>query len=110
MQGAIGLFALGFGVMTLGIFAYMLFGVDYQPHTTTGGIFLTQMFEAVSAFNTVGLSMGATLQLPTAGKIITIILMFIGRVGLLAFFASFTVAMRGPMSRLRHPKEEVMIG
>ena len=110
MQGAIGLFALGFGVMTLGIFAYMLFGVDYQPHTTTGGIFLTQMFEAVSAFNTVGLSMGATLQMSTSGKIITIILMFIGRVGLLAFFASFTVAIRGPMSRLRYPKEEVMIG
>lgn len=110
MQGAIGLFALGFGMMTLGIFAYMLLGVDYQPHTTTGGIFLTQMFEAVSAFNTVGLSMGATLQMSVAGKIITIILMFIGRVGLLAFFASFTVAAHGPISRLRHPKEEVMIG
>lgn len=110
MQGAIGLFALGFGVMTLGIFAYMIFGVDYQPHTTTGGIFLTQMFEAVSAFSTVGLSMGATLQMPTAGKIITIILMFIGRVGLLAFFASFTLSAQGPIARLRYPRGEVMIG
>ena len=109
MQGAIGLFALGFGVMTLGIFAYMLFGVDYQPHTTTGGIFLTQMFEAVSAFNTVGLSMGVTDQLTTAGRVVTILLMFIGRVGVLTFAAAIALRPR-TTATFRYAHEDVVIG
>ncbi len=110
MQGAIGLFSLGFVMMTLGIFAYMSFGLSYLPHTRTEAAFMPQMFEAVSAFNTVGLSMGATNDLEVSGKVVTIVLMFIGRVGLLAFFASFTMVGGGPASRIRYPQEEVMIG
>jgi len=43
------------------------------------------MFECFSAFGTVGLSRGITPMLTVPGKIGIIILMFIGRIGPLAF-------------------------
>ncbi|MDD4160807.1 MAG: potassium transporter TrkG, partial [Synergistaceae bacterium] len=46
------------------------------------------LFEAVSAMGTVGLSLGITPQLSVAGKMILVILMFWGRVGILSFFAT----------------------
>lgn len=43
------------------------------------------LFEATSALATAGLSLGATAELSDAGKLVVIALMFIGRVGILAF-------------------------
>jgi trk system potassium uptake protein TrkH len=43
------------------------------------------LFEVASALGTVGLSTGITGELSTLGKILIIILMFIGRVGVLTF-------------------------
>ncbi len=42
------------------------------------------LFEAVSALGTVGLSQGATAQLDGVGKLIVMVCMFIGRLGLLS--------------------------
>jgi trk system potassium uptake protein TrkH len=42
------------------------------------------MFEVVSAFGTVGLSLGITAKLSVAGKIVIIMMMYAGRVGLVA--------------------------
>ena len=39
------------------------------------------LFEVVSAFATVGLSTGITADLPTAGQLILVALMFLGRLG-----------------------------
>ncbi|MEZ0576621.1 TrkH family potassium uptake protein [Halodesulfovibrio aestuarii] len=50
-------------------------------HTQLRGQFLEIFFEVVSAFGTVGLSMGLTAKLTTAGKCIIIALMFVGRIG-----------------------------
>lgn len=46
------------------------------------------LFEAVSAMGTVGLSLGITPELSVAGKMVIVILMFWGRVGILSFFAT----------------------
>ncbi len=46
------------------------------------------LFEAVSAMGTVGLSLGITPELSVAGKMVLVILMFWGRVGILSFFAT----------------------
>ena len=46
------------------------------------------IFEVVSAMGTVGLSLGITPELSVAGKMVLVILMFWGRVGILSFFAS----------------------
>lgn len=43
------------------------------------------MFEVVSAMSTVGLSLGVTSELTIPGKIIVIVLMLMGRVGLVTF-------------------------
>ncbi|HEY4612236.1 MAG TPA: potassium transporter TrkG [Bacteroidota bacterium] len=48
------------------------------------------LFEIVSALSTVGLSTGITPQLSSAGKMIIILCMFIGRVGLLAVLIAVT--------------------
>lgn len=50
-------------------------------HGELRGQFLEIFFEVVSAFGTVGLSMGLTAKLTTAGKCVLTILMFIGRIG-----------------------------
>ena len=53
--------------------------------TEAGADFERILFEALSAMGTVGLSMGLTGQLSEVGKLIVIVLMFAGRVGLLTF-------------------------
>ncbi len=53
--------------------------------STENGTFEVILFEAISALGTVGLSMGITGDLSNLGKIIIIILMFMGRVGILTF-------------------------
>ncbi|MDX2110549.1 MAG: potassium transporter TrkG [Verrucomicrobiota bacterium] len=46
------------------------------------------LFETISAFGTVGLTRAITAQLSDAGKIVIIITMFIGRIGILLFAVS----------------------
>ena len=70
--------------------------------------FLLDTFEAVSAFSTVGLSLGITSKLSTAGKFLVIILMFVGRVGLLT--AGFAILKRAEKIPTRYSEENIMIG
>lgn len=66
------------------------------------------LFEVTSAFGTVGLSLGITSELTTISKVILIILMFIGRVGLLTFI--FTFKKINDHENVRYPKERMIIG
>lgn len=66
------------------------------------------MFEAVSAFATVGLSTGVTAKFTDPGKYLLIFLMFAGRVGPITLFAALA-SRRGP-TYYHYPKEEVIIG
>lgn len=70
--------------------------------------FLNYAFEAVSAFGTVGLSTGVTAKLNAMGKIIIILLMFVGRVGLLTM--AFALAGRTRPHAARYAEENIMIG
>ena len=58
----------------------------YSP--MTGFSFIDYMFEAVSAFGTVGLTVGVTVQMESFAKMIMILTMFIGRVGPVTFAVS----------------------
>ncbi|MDX9800174.1 MAG: TrkH family potassium uptake protein [Spirochaetia bacterium] len=70
---------------------------------------LDLLFETVSAFATVGLSTGVTSSLSAAGKIVIIMLMFIGRLGPLTIVSSFGSDLRGkPLHR--YPEAEILIG
>ena len=65
-------------------------------------------FEVFSAFSNVGLSMGITPMLPAAGKILLIVVMFLGRVGPLTLALSLLLQQKEP--RVEYPKEPVSIG
>ena len=70
---------------------------------------LTEMiFEAVSAISTVGMSLGLTSALPAAGKLVLIVLMYLGRVGSLSFALSFTDKKK--LTHVRLPQEKISIG
>ena len=70
--------------------------------------FLNLLFEATSAFGTVGLSTGITPGLSPAGKMAIIILMYVGRIGPL----TLALTMRSRLSRVpvEYPEARVMVG
>jgi len=80
----------------------------FAPANSSGPPFLGLLFETVSAFGTVGLSTGITAALSPVGKLIIIVMMFVGRVGPL------TVALAAGHSeekgRIRYAEENVMVG
>jgi trk system potassium uptake protein TrkH len=67
------------------------------------------LFEVVSAFNTVGLSMGVTPKLSVLSHWVIILLMFAGRTGPLALAAALTVRL-SQRGRFRLAYEEVIVG
>jgi len=66
------------------------------------------LFEAVSAFGTVGLSTGITADLPDAAKIVLVLLMFLGRIGPLTLGSAIALRERRLLYEL--PKERPAIG
>jgi len=70
--------------------------------------FVNLLFEAVSAFGTVGLSTGVTPLLSIPGKLSIILLMYVGRLGPL----TLALAMRGRLSRLpvQYPQARIIVG
>lgn len=66
------------------------------------------LFEAISAFGTVGLSTGITADLPPAGQIVLMVLMFLGRLGPLTLGTALVLRQRALLYEL--PKERPVIG
>ncbi|MDW7693079.1 potassium transporter TrkG [Flammeovirgaceae bacterium SG7u.111] len=67
-------------------------------------------FECISAFSTVGLSMGITSQLSDASKLVIISTMLIGRVGLLTLLIGITRQFYTyQYSAIEYPREEIFI-
>jgi len=74
-------------------------GIPYGP--------LSLLFEAVSAFGTVGLSTGITPSLSVGGKLILVATMFAGRVGMLTLLMAIAGRKVEP---IRYPQEEILVG
>jgi trk system potassium uptake protein TrkH len=66
------------------------------------------MFEAASALGTVGLTTGITSLLTSAGKLIIIAMMLIGRLGPLTLLAALTFNLKP--ARYNYPQEAVIVG
>jgi trk system potassium uptake protein len=66
------------------------------------------LFECISAFSTVGLSTGITADLPPAGQLMIVTLMFVGRVGTITVATALAVGR--PQRSYRFPKENVIVG
>lgn len=95
----------------IGIVLFMhLIGDSASGHAVTSshGPFFAYLFETVSAFGTVGLSMGITPELNTWGKSWIIIMMVIGRVGVLTF--AYIVVGTGATHGMEYAEENLMIG
>ncbi len=69
---------------------------------------LDLMFEAFSAIGTVGMTTGLTRDLGTVGRLLIIMLMFLGRVGSMSFAFSFYE--RKPVPKVQLPEIEVPVG
>lgn len=70
--------------------------------------FMSCYYESVSALATVGLSVGITSSLPMISKIVLILFMYIGRVGLLTITVGF---FRGKdYNAVKYPPVKIMIG
>ncbi len=74
---------------------------------TQDGSFEAIVFETVSAVGTVGLSLGVTEQLDAIGKIVVVVLMFLGRIGPLTLVLLLA---RTARSRVSYPEARIMVG
>ncbi len=70
--------------------------------------FIQILFEVVSAFATVGLSTGITASISTAAKLILIITMYVGRVGVLLLMSAVLGDPRP--TRIHYPEENLLVG
>ncbi len=71
--------------------------------------FMILLFETISAFGTVGLSLGVTASLTSIGKILIITTMFIGRVGLLTI--AYAIGKGSNHShQAKYPESKIMVG
>jgi trk system potassium uptake protein TrkH len=104
---ALALVLLAITLVSIALFALLVVQVPDLHHESPRE-FLNYVFEAFSAFGTVGLSTGATAKLNASGKWIIILLMFAGRVGLLTM--AFAIAGRTRRHAPRYAEENIMIG
>ncbi|MDJ0535538.1 MAG: TrkH family potassium uptake protein [Xenococcaceae cyanobacterium MO_207.B15] len=70
--------------------------------------FIEILFEVISAFATVGLSMGITASLSTVAKLVLVLSMYIGRVSILLVIAAIIGDVRP--SSLHYPEENLLVG
>ncbi|MNW37218.1 Ktr system potassium uptake protein B [compost metagenome] len=76
--------------------------------TTEDASFLSILFEATSAFGTVGLTMGLTGKLTVMGKVIISLTMFAGRLGPLTL--AYALGPKKEKELYRHPEGKMIIG
>ncbi|ADU50944.1 potassium uptake protein, TrkH family [Thermaerobacter marianensis DSM 12885] len=97
---ALALAVLGAGLVLVVTMGMLLW--DHHPLTAT-------LFEAVSAFGTVGLSLGITPDLAPVSKVLILLTMYAGRVGPLTLAVALTRRGRRPPA-VRYPEERVLVG
>ena len=91
------------------LIAFLFVSVSVVALTVSESFTLTEIiFEVCSAFGTTGLSMGITPELSNFGKALLIILMFIGRVGIISFL--FMMGGKEKKLNYQYPKERIIIG
>jgi trk system potassium uptake protein TrkH len=105
IQRAVGLLVVAVAVIAIGVFTLAI----TEAANDSPARFLRCVFESVSAFSTVGLSMGFTSELSPGGRIAVTLLMFLGRVGTLSVAAALVIR-RPRKVRFRYASEDVVVG
>lgn len=96
---ATGLIMLSITIILVVLFFLML----VEPHA-----FDKLLFEAVSAFGTVGLTLGITPQLTVIGKLLITVLMYVGRIGPLTMIYAFST--KAKQININYTEEKIPIG
>jgi len=96
------------GLTLVVVVAFLLLEIE----SGKGGLFVFEniLFEAFSAFGTVGLGTGITPYLEPISRIIIAIAMFAGRVGFLTVMYALANRMNPYEARLKYTEENIMIG
>lgn len=89
-------------ILTCSLFIFFFMIVEPEQN------FLNIFFETISAFGTVGLSLGITPVLSTIGKFALAILMLIGRLGPLTLVVAVGSDVRD--GKIGYPDSRIMIG
>ncbi len=90
------------------VFTFAVLILFVSPWSADRGFLVKLLFETVSAFGTVGLSLGITPELTGPAKVLLVVLMFIGRLGPLTLVHMLDSGQR--RERFYHAEESVMIG
>jgi trk system potassium uptake protein TrkH len=69
----------------------------------------TVLFEVISAFSTVGLTLGITDDLNTFGRLMIILMMFWGRLGAITLVVAFAQRTSAGEQSVRYPEERVVL-
>lgn len=101
LQRSFAVFTIAILLVFLGTFIIMINEGSTVP-------FIQIYFEVMSAFGTCGLSTGITSDLTPVSKCVLMVLMFIGRVGLISFIIMIS-GNREP-AKYHYPKESIQIG
>lgn len=106
LKRAITITALGIAFVFTTFFA--LLAIEGQR----GGLFTFEniFYEAFSAFGTVGLSTGITPMLSTPSRLIIMVSMFAGRVGLMTLTFALANRTQKNNANIRYPEERFMVG
>jgi len=68
------------------------------------------LYEATSAFGTVGLSLGITPELSTVGKILIAFTMYVGRLGPFTFALALAQKNKSERKNTRYPEANILVG
>jgi len=93
------------GILIAGVSVFILSMTETAPERFGLEYILVEVF---SVLGTVGLSMGLTPQLSVIGKMLVILLMLIGRVGVMTFL--FSIVGDNPESRINYPEMDILVG
>lgn len=95
--------------LTIALLAIMVVAVSVMVMHWLSDLPLRRLvFEVISAFANVGLSMGITAELPPAGQLLLVLLMFIGRIGTITIATA--LALRSRNVAYRYPEERPIVG
>lgn len=99
-------FAISVISMALVITVTMILSITEKPDIP----FEYFLYEATSAFATVGLTLGLTTKLSFVGKIVISLTMYAGRVGLLTIILALAKNKNSKSGTIRYPEDKILIG
>lgn len=106
---AVSIGAFSFIIIALFTLVLLFTEVGGLSHVQTRGSFLDILFEVVSAFGTVGLSTGITADFSNTGRILLVLLMYIGRLGPITLAMAIT-GEHATKLPYRYAKENLLVG